>query len=662
MNYLKTILLVSLIPVVMAPLSAQNEKMRGTWSGMNHWTSTPLNLDGVISENDPKGVDLDNLVRDVVESNSNTYFYQMIGRDKHWNLFPDFLTRLYQADPTIRVFAMPTTEVWKYNPNFDLFGRVQDVADMAPNHPNLAGVCFDDFSPAYFGANKQHYSESELVRMREALDGSGRPLELLITAYYQERFLLDKSVLDRFKYGSGYSFDGVVFPVFYTPEECENGDTHEMCKFRGPEKPDVIPGQLDRIREGLLPGTPIYTLIYATGYPICFDWDGTNCRIVCATSTPQSMSDGVDYAMNLSDGAIVYRLHTEYMGPPRWGCQSAYHAEKKPLIPQVLRKYDTQDIQLLNNGETWLNATADVDKFIDFQMNVPSGADNLRIEVIDGNGDPDVYVKFGEPPTTLSYDAKSTVYGLDEVLNITNPPAGKAYFMVYGKTKFFAKEVKITYEIPSWRGELGNGMTDYVSGTKGQSIRFWTPDIPAGATNLRFTMSGGSGDADLYVKYGAAASTASFDYKSTNGSNNDSVTIASPNAGKYFFTVNGHSNFSGAVLNVSWDESGDGSNNHGWGSELTNGQTVSLFGPNFMRFEFYVNVPAGATNLVFTTGDGSGDVDLFVWHDIHTSIEYRSQGSGNAENITIPSPIAGKYQVVVNCQGPFGTNLRVFWH
>ncbi len=42
-----------------------------------------------------------------------------------------------------------------------------------------------------------------------------------------------------------------------------------------------------------------------------------------------------------------------------------------------------------------------------------------------------------------------------------------------------------------------------VSGATG-SQKFWTMSVPAGATNLTISTSGGTGDADLYVKFGSA--------------------------------------------------------------------------------------------------------------------------------------------------------------
>jgi type IV pilus assembly protein PilY1 len=69
--------------------------------------------------------------------------------------------------------------------------------------------------------------------------------------------------------------------------------------------------------------------------------------------------------------------------------------------------------------------------------------------------------------------------------------------------------------------------------------------VPAGATNLVISISGGSGgDADLYVKLGSAPTTSNSDYSSTGAGNSHSVTIATPGAGTWYILTNNASSSS----------------------------------------------------------------------------------------------------------------------
>ncbi|MDK2123655.1 M4 family metallopeptidase [Parachitinimonas caeni] len=72
--------------------------------------------------------------------------------------------------------------------------------------------------------------------------------------------------------------------------------------------------------------------------------------------------------------------------------------------------------------------------------------------------------------------------------------------------------------------------------------------IPAGAKNLTFKISGGTGDADIYVKFGSAPTTTSYDYRPYLWGNNETVTIATPKTGTYYVMVRAYSSFSGVTL------------------------------------------------------------------------------------------------------------------
>ncbi|QNM96862.1 M4 family metallopeptidase [Chitinimonas koreensis] len=86
-----------------------------------------------------------------------------------------------------------------------------------------------------------------------------------------------------------------------------------------------------------------------------------------------------------------------------------------------------------------------------------------------------------------------------------------------------------------------------LTAAKGAELRY-TMVIPAGAKNLTFKISGGTGDADLYVKFGSAPTTSSYDYRPYLSSNNETVTIASPKTGTYHLMLRGYAAFSGVTL------------------------------------------------------------------------------------------------------------------
>lgn len=80
------------------------------------------------------------------------------------------------------------------------------------------------------------------------------------------------------------------------------------------------------------------------------------------------------------------------------------------------------------------------------------------------------------------------------------------------------------------------------------SSKVYSITVPAGARNLNFQLSGGSGDGDIYVKQGATPTTSSYDGKSDGGTNAESVTIGAPAAGTYYLLLNAYRTVSGASL------------------------------------------------------------------------------------------------------------------
>ena len=86
-----------------------------------------------------------------------------------------------------------------------------------------------------------------------------------------------------------------------------------------------------------------------------------------------------------------------------------------------------------------------------------------------------------------------------------------------------------------------------LSATTGNSLNY-TMAVPAGASNLTFTMSGGTGDADLYVKLGSAPTDTVYDCRPYLSGNAETCTFAAPTAGTYHVRLKAYSSFSGVSL------------------------------------------------------------------------------------------------------------------
>jgi hypothetical protein len=95
---------------------------------------------------------------------------------------------------------------------------------------------------------------------------------------------------------------------------------------------------------------------------------------------------------------------------------------------------------------------------------------------------------------------------------------------------------------------MENGVTkNGLAGVRGTELRFLL-DVAKGATNLKFTMSGGTGDADLYVRKNSPPTTSTYDCRPFRAGNGESCSFTNPAAGLWYVMVRGYNNFSGVSL------------------------------------------------------------------------------------------------------------------
>jgi len=103
---------------------------------------------------------------------------------------------------------------------------------------------------------------------------------------------------------------------------------------------------------------------------------------------------------------------------------------------------------------------------------------------------------------------------------------------------------------------LNNGVP--ITGLAGaaSSTQYFTVQVPAGASNLVIASSGGSGDADMYVRAGSQPTTSTYDCRPYKTGNAESCSFAAPVAGTYHVMLSAYSAFSGVSLQASWSTGG----------------------------------------------------------------------------------------------------------
>jgi Zn-dependent metalloprotease len=205
--------------------------------------------------------------------------------------------------------------------------------------------------------------------------------------------------------------------------------------------------------------------------------------------------------------------------------------------------------ELQNNvAVTGVGAATGADN--DYFVTVPVGASNLVMSISGGTGDADLYTKAGSAPTTSSYDCRPYKTGNAESCTVAAPVAGKYYVKVHAYAAYSGVTVKASYSAGGGTGGLQNGVpVTGLSGAQSQELSY-TVTVPAGSS-LMIAMSGGSGDADLYVKKGSAPTTSSYDCRPYKTGNTESCSFSGA-SGTYYIKVRGYTAFSGVSLKATW--------------------------------------------------------------------------------------------------------------
>ena len=171
-----------------------------------------------------------------------------------------------------------------------------------------------------------------------------------------------------------------------------------------------------------------------------------------------------------------------------------------------------------------------------------------------------------------------------------------------------------------------------LSGSASSELRY-TIVVPSGASGLSIAISGGSGDADLYVKFGSAPTTSSYDCRPYLSGNTESCTFATPSAGTYHVLVRGYSAYSGLSLLGSYSTGGSS------GGSCASGYTAYTGSLSGAGVSAYVPGSSGYTSSVSgahngrLSGPGSADFDLYLQRRVGSG-SWSTVGSGESSSST----------------------------
>lgn len=174
--------------------------------------------------------------------------------------------------------------------------------------------------------------------------------------------------------------------------------------------------------------------------------------------------------------------------------------------------------------------------------------------------------------------------------------------------------------------KLSNGVSVTASGASGSKTYFYI-DVPSDASKLTIWTTGGSGDADLYVKYGSKPTLSSYDCRPYKNGNEETCTFSSPASGTWWIMLHGYTSYSDVSLTAAYETSSC--------SGETYTGTLSGSGDSDVQPDGTYYYSSAGTHTGVMDGPSGTDFDLYLykWNGSSWKIVAQSISSTSHEEI-----------------------------
>ena len=110
----------------------------------------------------------------------------------------------------------------------------------------------------------------------------------------------------------------------------------------------------------------------------------------------------------------------------------------------------------------------------------------------------------------------------------------------------------VTITAPDTVPTLQNGVpTPSLAASQGEWL-YYKIVVPAGKSTLSMVISGGTGDGDLYTRFGEKPDQSTYDCRPYLWGNNETCTVSNPAPGTYYMGIRGYNAFSGMTLTATF--------------------------------------------------------------------------------------------------------------
>lgn len=207
---------------------------------------------------------------------------------------------------------------------------------------------------------------------------------------------------------------------------------------------------------------------------------------------------------------------------------------------------------ILINGVAVTGISGSAKDQLFYTLEVPAGATDLNFLTTGSSGDADLYVKFGSKPTLSAYDCKSTTPSSNENCDISSAQVGTYHVMLEAWNAISGASLKGSFinDNTNPGDPTPIDITYNINSISSGSWERFSQSLSSGYSTLTVTISGGTGDADLYVREGAQSTTSNYDCRPYKYGNEEVCTFTSPAAGDWYFDVRGYRASSSITLTI----------------------------------------------------------------------------------------------------------------
>ncbi|MBV7298444.1 M4 family metallopeptidase [Enterovibrio paralichthyis] len=332
---------------------------------------------------------------------------------------------------------------------------------------------------------------------------------------------------------------------------------------------------------------------------------------------------------------------------------------------QQVGVYACLDATALSHGVPVTNISGGIGSESYYYFSLPANTDSATVTLSGGSGNANLYVKYNGWPTTTDYDCASLSATNEEVCDVTLSGSGEYNVLVAGQTAYSNATITLAVtETPPQPLNVGDSVSG-LYGNRGDAL-FYRFVIPDDGSDLRVAISGGSGDADLYLNQGSTPSQSDYDCRPYYYGNNEYCVASGAPGDEFYVMLHGYANFSGVTLSLVQDSenlppeqradpidtSAPISDIQGLqGQAIYYSFTVSGNGSLSSASNALSASAMSVTNgVTISLSGGLGDADLYVRGGAApttTLYDCRSISNSNQESCSLSSLGSGTYYVMI---------------